>query len=91
MAELILNAEVRNKTGKENAKKLRVKDLIPTVVYGKDFACYYCAIPLRLQIEKAAQDQSQFSDRPSVLERWQTHCYRKRPTETPDYPQLRSC
>ncbi len=51
MAELILNAEVRNKTGKENAKKLRVKDLIPTVVYGKDFAPVHCAIP-RLQIEK---------------------------------------
>ena len=44
MAELILNAEVRNKTGKENAKKLRVKDLIPTVVYGKDFAPVHCAI-----------------------------------------------
>ncbi|HNX74706.1 MAG TPA: 50S ribosomal protein L25 [Candidatus Rifleibacterium sp.] len=51
MAELILNAEVRNKTGKENAKKLRVKDLIPTVVYGKDVTPVHCAIP-RLQVEK---------------------------------------
>ncbi len=51
MAELILNAEVRNKTGKENAKKLRAKNLIPTVVYGKDVAPVHCAVP-KLQVEK---------------------------------------
>lgn len=51
MAELILNAEVRNTVGKENAKKLRVKDLIPTVIYGKDVTPIHCAVP-RLQAEK---------------------------------------
>ncbi|PKL45612.1 MAG: 50S ribosomal protein L25 [Candidatus Riflebacteria bacterium HGW-Riflebacteria-1] len=51
MAELILNAEVRNKVGKEDAKKLRVKELIPTVVYGKDVTPLHCAIS-KLQIDK---------------------------------------
>lgn len=51
MAELILNAEVRNAVGKENAKKLRVKDLIPTVIYGKDVTPIHCAIP-KLQVDK---------------------------------------
>lgn len=44
MAELTLNAEVRNKVGKEDAKKLRAKGLIPTVVYGKDITPLHCAI-----------------------------------------------
>ncbi|PKL50728.1 MAG: 50S ribosomal protein L25 [Candidatus Riflebacteria bacterium HGW-Riflebacteria-2] len=51
MAELILNAEVRNKVGKEDAKKLRAKELIPTVVYGKDVSPLHCAIS-KLQIDK---------------------------------------
>lgn len=44
MAELVLNAEVRNKVGKEDSKKLRVKNLIPAVVYGKDVDPIHCAI-----------------------------------------------
>lgn len=44
MAELILNAEVRNKVGKENAKKLRASKMVPTVVYGKDVTPVHCAI-----------------------------------------------
>lgn len=51
MAELILNAEVRNAVGKENAKKLRVKNLIPTVVYGKNVTPVHCAIP-KLQLDR---------------------------------------
>jgi len=51
MAELILNAEVRNKVGKEDAKKLRAKELIPTVVYGKDVSPLHCAIS-KTQIDK---------------------------------------
>lgn len=51
MAELILNAEVRNTTGKENAKKLRVKDMVPTVVYGKDVTPIHCAVP-RAQVDR---------------------------------------
>lgn len=51
MAELILNAEVRNKVGKEDAKKLRAKELIPTVVYGKDVTPLHCAIS-KTQIDK---------------------------------------
>lgn len=51
MAELILNAEVRNKVGKEDAKKLRAKELIPTVVYGKNVTPMHCAIS-KHQIDK---------------------------------------
>ncbi len=51
MAELILNAEVRNKVGKEDAKKLRVKRMVPTVVYGKDVTPVHCALP-KDQVEK---------------------------------------
>lgn len=51
MAELILNAEVRNKVGKEDAKKLRAKELIPTVVYGKNVTPLHCAIS-KHQIDK---------------------------------------
>ena len=36
MAELILNAEVRTKTGKGDAKKLRAAGRVPAVIYGKD-------------------------------------------------------
>ncbi|MGM0598355.1 MAG: 50S ribosomal protein L25 [Candidatus Rifleibacteriota bacterium] len=35
MAEFSLNAEVRNKTGKGDAKKLRANGRIPAVIYGK--------------------------------------------------------
>lgn len=51
MAELILNAEVRNATGKENSKKLRAKGMVPTVVYGKDVAPIHCAVP-RAQVDR---------------------------------------
>jgi large subunit ribosomal protein L25 len=51
MAELILNAEVRNTVGKENAKKLRANKLIPTVVYGKDVTPVHCAIP-QIQLDR---------------------------------------
>lgn len=51
MAELVLNAEVRNKVGKEDSKKLRVKNLIPAVVYGKDVDPIHCAIS-RNEIDK---------------------------------------
>lgn len=45
MAEFILNAEVRNKIGKGDAKKLRAKGLIPAVIYGKDFTPVHIALP----------------------------------------------
>lgn len=44
MAELVFNAEVRNKTGKEDAKKLRIRNMVPAVVYGKDVEPIHCAI-----------------------------------------------
>lgn len=36
MAELILNAEVRNKTGKGDSKRLRAAGRVPAVIYGRD-------------------------------------------------------
>jgi large subunit ribosomal protein L25 len=44
MAELVFNAEVRNKIGKEDAKKLRFRSLVPAVVYGKDVQPVHCAV-----------------------------------------------
>lgn len=44
MAEFILNAEVRNKVGKGDAKKLRAKNQIPAVIYGKDFTPVHIAL-----------------------------------------------
>lgn len=51
MAELVFNAEVRNKTGKETSKKLRAQKLIPAVIYGKEMNPVHCTVP-RAQIEK---------------------------------------
>lgn len=44
MAELILNAEVRTKTGKGHAKKLRFANRVPAVIYGKDIATVHCSL-----------------------------------------------
>jgi large subunit ribosomal protein L25 len=44
MAELVFNAEVRNKIGKEDAKKLRFKNFVPAVVYGKGVQPVHCAV-----------------------------------------------
>lgn len=44
MAELVLDAEVRTKTGKGDAKKLRFAKRIPAVVYGKDIATVHCSL-----------------------------------------------
>ena len=51
MAELTFNAEVRNKTGKETSKKLRAKNLVPAVVYGKDMNPVHCTVA-KAEVEK---------------------------------------
>ena len=51
MAELTFNAEVRNKVGKETSKKLRVKKLVPAVVYGKDMNPIHCSVA-KAEVEK---------------------------------------
>lgn len=51
MAEFIINAEVRNKIGKGDAKKLRAKHQIPAVIYGKDFTPVHIALS-RPEFEK---------------------------------------
>jgi large subunit ribosomal protein L25 len=44
MAEFTLNAEVRNKVGKSDAKKLRAQGKIPAVIYGKDITPVHVAL-----------------------------------------------
>lgn len=44
MAELTFNTEVRNKIGKEDSKKLRVKNFVPAVVYGKGMQPVHIAV-----------------------------------------------
>ncbi len=51
MAELTFNAEVRNKVGKETSKKLRAKNLVPAVVYGKDINPIHCSVA-KAEVEK---------------------------------------
>lgn len=51
MAELVFNAEVRNKVGKETSKKLRAKKLVPAVVYGKDMTPVHCSLA-KAEVEK---------------------------------------
>lgn len=51
MAELVFNAEVRNKVGKETSKKLRAEKLVPAVVYGKDITPVHCILK-RAEVEK---------------------------------------
>ncbi|MEW6711380.1 MAG: 50S ribosomal protein L25 [Candidatus Riflebacteria bacterium] len=51
MAEFIVNAEVRNKIGKGDSKKLRAKNQIPGVIYGKDFTPVHIALS-RTEFEK---------------------------------------
>ena len=51
MAELILDAEVRNKTGKGDAKKLRAVKRVPAVIYGKDVTPVHCSLD-RVEFEK---------------------------------------
>jgi large subunit ribosomal protein L25 len=45
MKEIVINAKARDKLGKEHAKKLRKKGIIPAVVYGAETA------PLSLEVE----------------------------------------
>ncbi len=47
MAELVINAEVRNKVGKGAAKKLRAAGLVPAVVYGSGIVPVHCQIKER--------------------------------------------
>ena len=51
MAELVFNAEVRNKVGKETSKKLRAKKLVPAVVYCKDMTPVHCSLA-KAEVEK---------------------------------------
>jgi large subunit ribosomal protein L25 len=63
MAEFILNAEVRNKVGKGDAKKLRAAGKIPAVIYGKDFTPVHVAIS-RTDMEKVSRK----ANRNAILE-----------------------
>lgn len=51
MAEYTINAEVRNKTGKGDSKRLKAAAKIPAVIYGKDFTPLHVAIS-RIEFEK---------------------------------------
>ena len=44
MAEFVLEAEVRNRTGKGDAKKLRAAGRVPSVIYGKDVVPVHCSL-----------------------------------------------
>lgn len=51
MADLILNAEVRTKTGKGDARKLRAAGRIPAVVYGHDMQ------PMHISLHRVATEK----------------------------------
>jgi large subunit ribosomal protein L25 len=55
MAEFILNAEVRKKVGKSDAKKLRAAKKIPAVIYGKDISPTHIALS-SVEFEKASRN-----------------------------------
>lgn len=47
MAEFVLNAEVRRKTGKEDTRKIRAAGGVPAVIYGKGIEPIHCSFNLR--------------------------------------------
>jgi len=54
MAEFIINAEVRNRVGKSDAKKLRAAKKIPAVIYGKEISPVHIAVPA-VEFEKTSK------------------------------------
>ena len=47
MAEFTLNAEVRTRTGKGDSNRLRMKGLVPAVIYGNGINPVHCSLGLR--------------------------------------------
>ncbi|GAB4276241.1 MAG: hypothetical protein Kow0029_18100 [Candidatus Rifleibacteriota bacterium] len=60
MAGFELNAEVRNKVGKGDSRRLRAQGKIPAVIYGKDFTPVHIAIS-RAEFEKVTRKASRNS------------------------------
>ena len=60
MAEFVLNAEVRRKTGKGDARRLRSSGAVPSVIYGKGIEPIHCYLNLR-DMEKVLSEANRNS------------------------------